>query len=376
MRALHVVSGLDRADGGPFHTLPRLWNALAQDGVDLRAYTTHWGRTSEVFNRFATIRVSRTIPWICYSSRLQRLLLNELKNSNLVHTHGCWLYPNWIAGRVARKTDKPLVISPLGHLDPWSLKHHARRKQWIRRWIEDGNWRHCSAWIAKSEAEADAIRTLDLPGKIYVIPNGIHSSEWKVGASPELFLKQHEFLRGRRICLFLSRLHPKKGAHELLKAWNRIHRRHREWALVIGGRVDSRYARDLRSQAADSELEGSIVFVGELRGSMKKAAFAAASLFVLPSLSENFGQVVLESLAAGVPAMVTHACPWQGLESHNCGWWIRGGEASLRLALDEILRESDETLKSRGLRGREWVTRDFEWGTVAKQIKSVYSKLT
>jgi len=374
MRALHVIPGLDETDGGPFHTLPKLWKFLAAEGVDVRAYTTHWGPTSELGGEVPVIRVMRTLPGICYNPRLGRLLRREAEQAALVHDHGCWLYPNWAAGRAARARSKPLVISPLGHLDPWSLKQHPRRKQWVRKWFEEENWRYCRAWIAKSTHEANALRSLQFPGEIHVVPNGIDSTEWASLNSAEIFLREHEELRGRRICLFLSRLHPKKGAHHLLHAWSRLHNRHRDWVLVIAGAVNSSYARELRSRAAaDSFHEDTVYFVGELDPALKRAAFVASSLFVLPSESENFGQAILESLAAGVPVVTTQACPWKGIEEHDCGWWIRTGEGALQLGLDRALREPADALKQRGARARAWVAKEFDWKIVARQLKDVYS---
>ncbi|MEZ5591148.1 MAG: glycosyltransferase [Gammaproteobacteria bacterium] len=50
----------------------------------------------------------------------------------------------------------------------------------------------------------------------------------------------------------------------------------------------------------------------------------SADLFVLPSFSENFGVVIAEALAHGVPVITTRGTPWKGLLQHGCGWWSRG----------------------------------------------------
>ena len=69
-------------------------------------------------------------------------------------------------------------------------------------------------------------------------------------------------------------------------------------------------------------LEDQVEVVGPLFGEAKDAAYRDADLFVLPSYSENFGIVVAEALSYGVPVLTTTGCPWQELQTHNCGWWV------------------------------------------------------
>jgi glycosyltransferase involved in cell wall biosynthesis len=381
MKVIQVVAGLDAGEGGPVHTLPELWSRLSGSGMQVRAYTTSARQVEETVMVGSDPSVSiccvrQSWPRLLKRAPLLRTLLaREMRDADLCHNHGCWLYPNWVAAQAAQKTGKPLIISPLGHLDPWSLRHHAWRKRLIRMLVEESSWRYCHAFVAKTEMEADNLRKLGIRRTIRVIPNGIDAREWEREVSGEAFLNQFPSLRGKRLLLFLSRIHRKKGLRMLLSAWGEISRCRDDWRLVVAGDDCDGLGSELRGWADRHLRPGEVCFTGALEGELKRSAFAAASLFILPSYSENFGQVVLEALAAGLPVITTRGCPWSEIESRGCGWWVDADEAPLRKALCEAMALEPSELRERGSRGRRWVLGEFDWGRIAADMAQFYSEV-
>ncbi|MDD2707664.1 MAG: glycosyltransferase [Verrucomicrobiae bacterium] len=381
MQAIHVVAGLGRLEGGPSNTLPKLWSHLKTQGVDVSAFTTVTGREKPselpaIRDGIVLNKTRRIFPRrFKFSPELGQMLRREMPKADLCHNHGCWLHPNWLAARVARSCKKPLIISPLGHLDPWSLERHAWAKKILRLLVEERHWFYASAFVAKSEVEAENLRHLGLKQTIRVIPNGIDVEDWKKPVSSELFFERFPELLNHQLALFLSRLHPKKGIISLLKTWEKVSARHPDWCLVLAGGGDEVYVRKLRHWVDNSGCAGQVAFVGELDWFLKRAVFVAASFFVLPSHSENFGQVILESLASGTPVIASRGCPWPELEKRGCGWWMENTEAALEHALETSIGCPPVELRAMGARGREWALRDFDWKQIAGRMRDLYQEV-
>ena len=112
---------------------------------------------------------------------------------------------------------------------------------------------------------------------------------------------------------------------------------------------------------------------GPVYGAAKTHAITSADAFLLPSHSENFGIVVAEALAHGVPVLTTTATPWQALESEHCGRWIDDTPEAIAKALDIALSLPDAERAAMGARGRAWMRRDFSWNRIAKGMAEVYA---
>jgi glycosyltransferase involved in cell wall biosynthesis len=82
--------------------------------------------------------------------------------------------------------------------------------------------------------------------------------------------------------------------------------------------------------------------------------------------------VVAEALACGVPVITTKGAPWEGLETHGCGWWVDIGAEPLAEALREAISLNDEERQAMGIRGRMLVEEKFAWPKIAAEMKSVY----
>jgi glycosyltransferase involved in cell wall biosynthesis len=115
-----------------------------------------------------------------------------------------------------------------------------------------------------------------------------------------------------------------------------------------------------------------VTFFGPAFGLDKTRQYQQADLFVLPTHSENFGLVVAEALAHGVPAIVTKGAPWSGLETRECGWWIEQGVDALADCLQSALELPPEQLRDKGRRGRLWIEQEFSWDHVGRMMLETY----
>jgi glycosyltransferase involved in cell wall biosynthesis len=177
----------------------------------------------------------------------------------------------------------------------------------------------------------------------------------------------------RRQALFLSRLHPKKGIRNLLRAWSNL--RPEGWKLLIVGPDEANHREEIAGFIASNGLASAIELHNEADETEKWQHYARSHLFVLPSFSENFGVVIAEALAAGLPVITTKATPWRDLELNRCGWWIDVGEEALTMTLKQALSASQTVLHDMGERGREYVVRTYGWPRVAEHMMRAYEWL-
>jgi glycosyltransferase involved in cell wall biosynthesis len=177
-----------------------------------------------------------------------------------------------------------------------------------------------------------------------------------------------------RTVLYFGRLHPRKGVDVLLRAWAQLARRPAD-RLVIAGVGSDGYRSALAALALELGLNDSIVWGGAVSGTAREALFARATVVVLPSAYENFGLVIAEALARGVPVIATQGAPWASLVEERCGWWIAAGAEPLASALSDALTRPDIELRAMGERGRRFARARFRWESAASAMRDLYEWL-
>lgn len=290
----------------------------------------------------------------------------------ILHQHGLWSGCSF--GTIAWRSrfGRPTVVAPHGTLDAWALGRSSVKKQIARALYEARNLRNATCLHALSQQEAAAIRAFGLRNPIAIVGNGV-SAEWLESAGDAgAFRKHFSIRRDRRIMLFLSRVTPKKGLRNLLKAMATSHDFQRDWLVVIAGADEFGHAAELRALASDLHLEDQLLFAGPLYGDDRRNAFEAAEVFVLPTFSEGHPMVILEALGAGVPVLSTKGAPCEFLQDENCGWQVEIGSQPLKGVLATLGRMSPAELRAMGERGRELARRRFTWTRAAQQMTEVY----
>ena len=195
------------------------------------------------------------------------------------------------------------------------------------------------------------------------------------------------FAERRRLLLFVGRVYPVKGLDLLIKAWARLKRQGRAgaWHVLCVGPDQAGHMGELealarrlgvttqRASLADAE-RADLTFSGPLYGEAKDAAYRAARAAILPSYTENFGGVVPDALAFGLPALASQATPWAILDETRCGATFALDDAALAEALADLLAQPDEALQAMGERGRALVRERYAWPAVGRALAATYEK--
>ena len=217
---------------------------------------------------------------------------------------------------------------------------------------------------ATADSERQTLRQFGLRQPVLTLPPGIRlPAQLRPRAEP----------RAVRRALFLGRIHPQKGIMNLLEAWAAL--RAKDWQLDIAGPEERGHGERVRREVNRLGLEGTVTFHGPVFDTRKDELLHHASLLLAPSLSENFGIVIAEGLAHGLPVITTTGTPWQVLQREKCGWWVPFGVEPLAQALRAALALPPEELAEMGRRGRALAERDFAWPRIASRMAETYAWL-
>lgn len=249
------------------------------------------------------------------------------------------------------------------------------RKRIAMRLYESRNLRRADCLHATAVDEARNLREFGLRNPIGVIGIGLDVSKYVVGSAGDNVEREWPELRGKKRLLFLSRIHPVKGLMNLAEVWGELHGRFPEWHLVIAGPDEKGHRDEVGAAIERVGASGSTTFTGPVYSPLKEELFSASDVFVLPTFSENFGIVVPESLASGVPVITTNATPWGELDGEGCGWCIDVGIDALGEAMVKAMELGDEERSLMGQRGRELVERKYTWSVIGRQMAEVYGWL-
>lgn len=366
MRTLHAVGNLDPQSGGPSRSVPALCEALAVRGCRIgllarnRQFETDEVQSAKRRGVELTLAKTHSNARLLFSGG--RDLERTISGFDIVHNHGIWHPFNHAVVDAAHRLGKMIIISPRGMLEPWALGFHAFRKRLAWSLFQRRDLDRVAAVHATSPGELEAIRRAGLRCPVAVIPNGTISPP-PGNSSP-----------GSRSIVFLSRIHPKKGLLVLIEAVGRTASELRRggWRIDVYGHDEVGHLKQIQYAVAAGGLQDLVKLHHPVDGADRWAILRSGAVLVLPTMSENFGMVVVEALACGIPVITTTAAPWQQLEEFRCGWWVPPDVDGLQKALLEATRLPSMELRAMGNRGKALVTREYSWTGVATRMVEFY----
>jgi glycosyltransferase involved in cell wall biosynthesis len=377
LKVLHVIPSVSPRDGGPARALGIIECALTEIGVAVTTLTTDHDLQPRRQSCVAESNGARRIyarKWLTrykVAPGLVPQLMQAVAKHDVVHIHGLFSFAPTAATWVARRQRVPYVVRPLGALSHYGLSVRRRYlKALSMALIEGPMLRHAAAVHFTSRAEMEEAEALGLRVKGVVVPLGVEAE-----SGPPAAPFAHAALAGRRVILFLSRLDPKKNLEALIDAMALSPMLKSSCALIIAGTGESGYVASLQAKAAAAGLSDRIVWLGHVEGAQKRAAFATANVFVLPSFSENFGIAAIEALLAGVPCVLGEGVAIANeIEKAGGGLAITPEPDAISRALECIV--GNEGLRSSmGARGAEFASREYSASTMTRRLLALYEEV-
>lgn len=381
MRILHVVPSYFPAVryGGPIVSVHGLCQALARLGHDVQVFTTNVdGPNDSEVPLGAPVTLDGVKVWyfpvpfarrLYWAPRMRAALRRQMDRFDVVHPHSVFLWPTWAAAGTARGSGVPYVVSPRGMLIRELI---GRKSPWAKRaWItlvERRNLERAAAIHVTSNLEAAELRAFGfaLPS-VHVVPNGVDQlATGSQGTSCSAATS--DLVAGSPYLLFLGRINWKKGLDRLIPALALLP----DMRLIVAGNDEEAYLPALDALAEKHFVSSRIHFSGPAYGPDKQALLEHAAALVLPSYSENFGNVVLEAMAAACPVVVT---PEVGaadiVRESGAGLVLDGHPDALAAGISGLLADP-ERLSTMGRRGREAIANRYTWDAVARTMEDLY----
>ena len=383
LKIANVITSFNSASGGP----PRTVSLIAQAGLglwlaelfttDARASAVDSLLTDEFPGRVTLLPANTVRPLRAglMSFGLVRAHEAQLLRGgppDVLHIHGIWSLFLHAFARTAIRNGIPYILTPHGMLEPWSLSKRAWRKSLALASYQGAILSRAAAIHATSETEAAHIRRLPaVRAPIFVIPNAVDVPGNTLSA-PERSQFKPQAAPASKVLLFLSRIHQKKGLDILLQAWNRV--RPRAWTLRIAGAGDPAYLQQLKRYCRTENVPG-VEFVGHVDGYAREAEFRAAWALVLPTYSENFGNVVAEAMVRGLPVLTTTGTPWSVVSEQKLGWYFEPKADALIGVLRALEATAPTELRAMGERGRAYALATLSNSAVRGRFMHMYTSV-
>lgn len=376
MKILHIAPSIEQSYGGPTQSLAGYALAARSAGMEVTVAAPRCPLNDESFfadsSKVDRLKLFNSIgsDAFVFSPALTRWVARNADGYDLVHVHGLLNSVSSLSARAALKSGVPVVIRPFGTLSRYTFTHRrgVLKHQYFRR-IDGPNLERAAAihFTTITERDEAAWHGIRFDNRAHVVPPPYVADQPQKGA------RSAPAERVPHLVLFLSRLHPVKRIEILLDAWPAIRKAMPDAQLVIAGTGKESYERALRARARQLSLGESVTFTGFVSGSDKRSLFAKASVFVLPSQHENFGVVVLEALAAGIPVVVSPEVQLAEFVTRNhLGLAVDARPTALGTAIVQIL-SSSELQGQVQTEGPAKVNEEFSVRVISRELTAMYA---
>lgn len=353
--------------GGPVLSVSQLCEGLAALGHEVEVFTSNAGLNNQpelpfnepVIRNGVKVTYFQQEPGIgIHCPGMEQAVTARAREFDIMHITGVWQRTSGAACKAAKNQGIHYVVSPRGALGPYSWQQKTAKKILYYFWQERFNVTNANGIHYTSKQELQECRWLKLPGKSFIVPNGLNTEFWQPALeAAKAWRKSQNLSEDDFILLNVGRLHHKKGLDLLPQALAPL--RHLNWRMVFVGGDDDGTKAKLQQQFQAANLSDRVIFLERCEPKKLPAIYSAANLFVLPSRHENFGNVVVESLACGCPVLISDKVGLHDEVVEGGVGWVRSRVASeWTEAIGELIQfpSKMQTLK---FKPRVWIENLF-----------------
>lgn len=307
-----------------------------------------------------------------FSRSLTTWLWQHINEYDLVHVHAIFSYTSTIAMAIARIRKVPYLNMPHGLLCKWSLQQSKFRKQIYLNVIERSNLLHSQSLHFTTQQEQEEFNLLKLNIPSFILPLGVQIPILIPNAQSHLRLLL-QIPTHFPILLFMSRIHPKKGLEYLIESLGKL--KEYNFALVIAGSGEPDYVQQIQDLLVTHSISDRTHLVGFVEGEIKNLYLQGSDLFTLTSHSENFGIAAIETLAAGMPVLITDGVAIAPMVKEQAIGYVTKLEINAIVSTIQEFFDHPQIAKQKGDRAQQYITEHYAWAKIAHNLATIYQNL-
>ncbi len=306
------------------------------------------------------------VPFFLTTMFFSLIFLCKRLRPDIIHAH--WIIPQGlIAIMVGKLLNIPVIATAHGG-DAFSLNTSLLSR------LKALTLKHCHAWTSNTKATAETFGTANNISTPIIIPMGVDIDRFQSGDGAKLLNQEN-----RKIILFVGRLVEKKGVKYLIEAFSKLPLEAQKTSVLwIIGDGDERTA--LEKQARRLGIKN-IKFWGQVQNKQLPDFYAAASIFVAPSVvdskgdTEGQGVILLEAMASKTPIIATTVGGIPEVISHKETGLLVPPNNSNELSNSILLMLSNKKLIDDCTKNA-WseVNKTYSWGAVSQRFSSVLNE--
>jgi len=299
-----------------------------------------------------------------FSITLLFKLFLQIKRCDKVFINGIVTFPCSLAQLYCIILQKPFINSLRGGLEEWRIKHKYWKKAFIIFGISIPFLRKSKFIHTTSEEEKLSALKYGF-NNCFVASNGIDLEDFQI--------VKNERSDSQFVFLFLSRKDKEKGIEILLEAYEHFCKKfqNKNHVLKIVGPDNQGYFQKLKHKY---NMKNVVVMDG-VYGSEKVELISNSHVFILPSFSENFGNVIAEALVCRVPVITTNGTPWKIIEREECGFIINPDSNELLQKMIDMFQAERKLLVKMGENGRKLIFAKYDWKEKANIVDFYLKKI-
>lgn len=386
MKILHVIADLDRTRGGPAQACIEAAALMGRCGHLVKIVTSDRGLPPEFRPSEGSVVVvddawregvaveafplNRPHFWGT-SWAMRRRLRTVIPQADVVHIHSLYLFHDWAAGVLCRRSGKPYIVRPHGTLDPFMYRRHRLRKALIEALFQDNVLRHAAGLHYTTAEEWELARDHARNPRGWVVPNGIDLAAYDDLPPPTALRARYPQIGDRKVVLFFGRLNFKKGVDTTINAFASVARDRDDIFLLFAG-PDGGLRQMAERWVAAAGLDQRVIFTGMVTGEDKRIVLGGSDFFLLPSQSENFGIAVVEAAACGIPVVISDRVNlWRDFHDAAAALVAPPAAAAFAAHLCWLLDNPGDAA-AMGRRGAGFVRRHCTWDALGPRYEDMY----